>query len=114
MLTAFKKAKGDWAAYETSFLALMAERRIEDRLRPDQLDGACLLCSEATPHHCHRRLACEYLGAKWSRGLSVRHLWTFVNVWRRPAPRYSRRSTPSTSRSAQGRAAWARRSAASS
>jgi uncharacterized protein (DUF488 family) len=74
MLRAYKKEKGDWDAYEAHFMALMAERQIENRLRPEMLEGACLLCSEATPHHCHRRLVCEYLNDKWEGALSVRHL----------------------------------------
>jgi uncharacterized protein (DUF488 family) len=74
MLKAFKKERGDWAAYELQFLALMKERQIEQRLKPAVLDGACLLCSEATPHHCHRRLVCEYLNHKWDGALAVRHL----------------------------------------
>jgi uncharacterized protein (DUF488 family) len=74
ILKAFKRDKGDWRVFETSFLALMAERRIEAQLKPEQFDGACLLCSEATPHHCHRRLVCEYLNRKWDGRLRVRHL----------------------------------------
>lgn len=74
ILKAFKRDKGDWRVYETSFLALMAERRIEARLKPEQFEGACLLCSEATAHHCHRRLVCEYLNGKWGDRLRVRHL----------------------------------------
>ncbi len=74
ILKAFKKDKGDWRVFETSFNALMAERRIEDRLKPDLFDGGCLLCSEATPHHCHRRLVCEYLNGRWDGALKVRHL----------------------------------------
>jgi len=74
MLKAYKKEKGDWAAYETQFLSLMAERAIEKHLKAEMLDGACLLCSEATPHHCHRRLVCEYLNEKWGGPLTVRHL----------------------------------------
>jgi uncharacterized protein (DUF488 family) len=74
MLKAYKKEKGDWTLYESRFLALMSQRKIEDRFRPDMLDGACLLCSEDTPHHCHRRLVCEYLNAKWGSALAVRHL----------------------------------------
>jgi hypothetical protein len=57
MLKAYKKEKGDWRTYEERFLGLMAERQIEKRLKPDVFDGACLLCSEDTPHHCHRRLS---------------------------------------------------------
>ena len=74
MLKAFKKDKGDWGIYEASFLALMAKRRIEDTITPEMLDGACLLCSEAKPHHCHRRLVCEYLNERWDGSLTVRHL----------------------------------------
>ena len=71
---AYKKEKGDWRVYEGRFLELMTERKIEERLKPKSLEGCCLLCSEATPHHCHRRLVCEYLNAKWDGRLNVRHL----------------------------------------
>jgi len=74
ILKAFKKEKGDWDVYEGRFLSLMAERQIENRLNLEALDYACLLCSEATPHHCHRRLVCEYLNSKWDGALTVRHL----------------------------------------
>jgi uncharacterized protein (DUF488 family) len=74
MLKAYKKETGDWHAYEERFLGLMSERQIENRFKPEMFDGACLLCSEATPHHCHRRLVCEYLNEKWSGELEVRHL----------------------------------------
>ncbi|MER9395606.1 MULTISPECIES: DUF488 domain-containing protein [unclassified Mesorhizobium] len=74
ILKAYKKEKGDWSVYQERFLHLMAERKIEQRLKPEMLAGACLLCSEATPHHCHRRLVCEYLNDKWGDALSVRHL----------------------------------------
>ncbi len=74
MLKAFKRDKGDWNEYEHKFLTLMAERKIEERFNPSLLDSACLLCSEATPHHCHRRLVCEYLNGKWGGALKVKHL----------------------------------------
>lgn len=74
MLTQYKKEKGDWSVYEKRFLALMADRAIENRFNPQMFDGACLLCSEATPHHCHRRLVCEYLNEKWNGALDVKHL----------------------------------------
>lgn len=74
MLSAYKKEKGDWPTYEKRFLGLLEERRVESRLSRETLDGACLLCSEATPHHCHRRLVCDYLNAKWDNALIVRHL----------------------------------------
>jgi uncharacterized protein (DUF488 family) len=74
MLKTYKKEKGDWLAYEKRFLELMSERQVENRLNPEVLDGACLLCSEATPHQCHRRLVCEYLNEKWNGALTIRHL----------------------------------------
>ena len=74
MLKAYKKEKGDWSAYEERFRGLMSERQIEKHFKPEAFDGVCLLCSEATPHHCHRRLVCEYLNEKWEGALEVRHL----------------------------------------
>jgi uncharacterized protein (DUF488 family) len=74
MLKAYKKEKGDWSVYELKFMELMQDRKIEDRLRPTMFDGVCLLCSEATPHHCHRRLVLEYLNGKWGDALDVQHL----------------------------------------
>jgi uncharacterized protein (DUF488 family) len=74
ILKAFKRDKGDWNIYQKSFLTLMEERRIEQRLKPEMFEGGCLLCSEATPHYCHRRLVCEYLNDKWDGALKVHHL----------------------------------------
>ena len=64
ILNTYKKS-GDWSSYERQFLSLMVERRIEDKVDKSILDGGCLLCSEATPEHCHRRLVAEYLRRKW-------------------------------------------------
>jgi uncharacterized protein (DUF488 family) len=65
IMNAFKKEKGTWEAYERAFLPLLAERRIEETLTRQEVDGACLLCSEDTPEHCHRRLVAEYLRDQW-------------------------------------------------
>jgi uncharacterized protein (DUF488 family) len=73
MLDSFKKQGGDWSEYEKRFLGLMEARKIEDRLSPDELSEGCLLCSEDTPHHCHRRLVVDYLKAHWGN-VSVNHL----------------------------------------
>ena len=74
ILKAFKRDNGDWNIYEHSFMRLMEQRKIENRLKPDMFQDGCLLCSEDTPHHCHRRLVCEYLNGKWDGVLKVRHL----------------------------------------
>ncbi|HWE63906.1 MAG TPA: DUF488 domain-containing protein [Chloroflexota bacterium] len=66
MLDAYKKEKGSWADYERRFLALLAERRVEDRIDPELFAvRTVLLCSETTPEYCHRRLVCEYLAGAW-------------------------------------------------
>lgn len=73
ILDEYKKNKGDWSVYEEKFLRLISERKIEDRVSHDLLDHSCLLCSEATPEHCHRRLVAEYLKSKWN-DLQIIHL----------------------------------------
>ena len=69
-----RSGKPDWTAFEKQFRALMAKRKIERELAPAALDGACLLCSEDKPHHCHRRIVCDYLNEKWDGALKVMHL----------------------------------------
>jgi uncharacterized protein (DUF488 family) len=73
MLDAYKKEGGDWVEYERRFLALIADRRVEQTLSRSTLESACLLCSEDKPNHCHRRLVVEYLKQKWGN-LEVEHL----------------------------------------
>ena len=73
ILDPYKKAKnGDWDLYERQFLELMRSRHIEDTPR-EILDGGCLLCSEETPHHCHRRLVAEYLKERW-QDVQIEHI----------------------------------------
>ncbi|MEY2976929.1 MAG: hypothetical protein RLZZ435_1068, partial [Cyanobacteriota bacterium] len=65
ILDEYKKQKGEWSVYEEKFLQLMSDRQIEQSVTPDLMHKSCLLCSEAKPHHCHRRLVAEYLSDKW-------------------------------------------------
>ncbi len=73
MLNAYKKQKEPWTDYEKKFLELMKNRRIEETIPRETVEGACLLCSEDKPHYCHRRLVAEYLNSKWG-GLDIVHL----------------------------------------
>lgn len=73
LLDKYKKRGGDWSTYERAFLQLMQDRRVEASLERAELDGACLLCSEAAAEHCHRRLVAEYLKERWG-GVEIRHL----------------------------------------
>jgi uncharacterized protein (DUF488 family) len=66
MLDEYKKSRGSWADYERRFLDLMAEREVERQLDPSLFgEPTVLLCSEATPEHCHRRLVVDYLDSRW-------------------------------------------------
>ncbi len=73
LLDAYKKKKGYWEDYEREFLQLMRDRRVEEKIDRSMLAGGCLLCSEDTAEHCHRRLVLEYLQRCWGN-LSVTHI----------------------------------------
>jgi len=73
ILDEYKKNKGDWSVYEEKFLSLISERKIEENIPREMLDHSCLLCSEATPDRCHRRLVAEYLKARWDN-IDIVHL----------------------------------------
>ena len=61
ILKEYRKA-GDWAKYEERYLDLLRRRDAAKHISTTLLqDGVVLLCSEAKPAHCHRRLAAEYL-----------------------------------------------------
>ena len=73
MLADYRKDHKDWNIYEKQFLDLMRERRIEEEIPREIVDGGCLLCSEDKPHRCHRRLVARYLDEHWG-GIEIRHL----------------------------------------
>ena len=73
MLAAYRNGHKDWDTYERQFLALMDERRIADTVARSAIADSALLCSEATPEHCHRRLVAEYLDGQWG-GVEIVHL----------------------------------------
>ena len=74
ILDSFKKMKLiDWADYEQRFGSLMEQRKPETHHQPAEFDQACLLCREATPENCHRRLVVERLQLKWDN-VEIKHL----------------------------------------
>ena len=73
LLREYRSGVVDWETYETRFIELMRERRIEETTPKDALSDGCLLCSEDQPHHCHRRLVAEYLNKHWG-GIEIAHL----------------------------------------
>jgi len=65
---------GEWPDYERAFLDLLRERRVEETLDRNLFDvPTVLLCSEAGPERCHRRLILEYLDREWG-GIRAVHL----------------------------------------
>lgn len=58
---------GRWDRYVTRFEALMDERGVPGILDRDEFarTPSCLLCSEATPEQCHRRLVAERIARAW-------------------------------------------------
>jgi uncharacterized protein (DUF488 family) len=61
LLDTYRQDK-DWTAYEERFKPLLVERQAQavgsDIL--SRYQAVCLLCSEPTADHCHRRLVAEY------------------------------------------------------
>lgn len=83
LLGDYRKKRIGWSAYEDRFVDLMRERRIEERISREMVDGGCLLCSEDQPHHCHRRLVAEYLTDCWGN-VEVEHLGMSESGARQP------------------------------
>ncbi|MBM4433560.1 MAG: DUF488 domain-containing protein [Chloroflexi bacterium] len=55
-----------WDEYAERFLRLMAERDVATIVKPSDLtERTVLLCSEAGPERCHRRLLAEHLSRLW-------------------------------------------------
>jgi uncharacterized protein (DUF488 family) len=73
ILDRFKKQKGSWSEFESKFVDVMAGRKIEDIVEKALRENDCLLCSEPTPEHCHRRLVAEHLQEKLGN-IKVIHL----------------------------------------
>lgn len=68
-------ADRDFGRYEQSYLRLLADRDAASAI-PDGIfdsETVCLMCSEATPEKCHRRLAAEWI-ASIHHNLEVVHL----------------------------------------
>lgn len=67
ILSTYRK-DGDWEKYVVRFEALMDQRNIPfalDRVFYEE-KRCCLLCSEATPEQCHRRLVAERIARSWA------------------------------------------------
>ena len=74
ILKAYRNEK-NWNRYVQEFERLMDDRGIPGSLDRTLFDEStvCLLCSEASPRQCHRRLVAERLANAWG-GVQIVHL----------------------------------------
>lgn len=63
LLKKWQKGELSWDEYTEWYLGLLARRKAEKifKVRYSDAGNVCLLCTEQTPEHCHRRLLAEYL-----------------------------------------------------
>jgi len=74
LFNAYRKEKGSWDALAKGYLKLLNARKVESVLKEESFKKkTVLLCSEATPALCHRRLALEYLQQHWPE-IRIHHL----------------------------------------
>ena len=74
MLRRYKQGEISWVDYASEYQVLIQKRQVESQFTADALNGVCLLCSEATPHYCHRRLAAEFFQQQLGCGVEIIHL----------------------------------------
>lgn len=69
------RSASNWEMYAKRFEALMDERNIPAILARAEFETtpSCLLCSEASPEHCHRRLVAERIASHWEN-VEIVHL----------------------------------------
>ena len=75
LLSNYQAKKVSWDEYTITFHDIMEKRGAYKKFvgRFQQYDRICLLCSEATPEHCHRRLLAELI-ANTNPAIEIRHL----------------------------------------
>ncbi len=66
------KANQDWTKYVVNYSNLMIKRDPLKNHKPEDFNGAALLCAEYSPAKCHRRLVAEILSKLY--GMEVVHL----------------------------------------
>ena len=76
ILKDYQKKIIDWDGYVLRFDELMNQRDIHQYIEKEYSElkdkNVCLLCSEATPEMCHRRLVAEYFSQTFQT--NIKHL----------------------------------------
>lgn len=75
ILDNYKKNVISWDDYVRQYIPLMQKRNVVQKFveRFAKYEAVCLLCSEPTPEHCHRRLLSEMIVADCPE-ITVKHI----------------------------------------
>ena len=73
LLTGFKNKSISWQEYAAQYSEKLEANHVLKKIEWKNFKNAVLLCSEATPEMCHRRLLAEYL-AQNNSDIKVIHL----------------------------------------
>ena len=73
LLNDYKNRVINWPQYVEQFNLIISQRQIQKHITQEQIDKACLLCTEPKPDNCHRRLVAEYLANHWPN-ITIQHL----------------------------------------
>lgn len=76
ILDSYKKSLITWAEYEEQYTTLMNKREKHLTFLDDyaKYENVCLLCSEPTPEHCHRRLIAEMIANTSLQKIKILHI----------------------------------------
>ena len=76
LLSGYQKKEIAWDQYVETYTAIMEKRNVCGKFlsRFSNYDKVCLLCSEPTPEHCHRRLLAEMIAESAGQGVEIQHL----------------------------------------
>ena len=76
ILDSYKKSLITWGEYEEQYTALMNKREKHFTFLDDyaKYENVCLLCSEPTPEHCHRRLIAEMIADTSPQKIKILHI----------------------------------------
>lgn len=73
ILDAYKKKEISWSEYESKYNSVLSERVVVKQITSEELNMACLLCSEPTAEKCHRRLLAEALKNHYG-DINIKHI----------------------------------------
>lgn len=73
LLKSYRDKELIWSQFESSYLDLLTKRNVLRSLKPELFEKSVLLCSEAEPERCHRRLLAEAILDLWE-GVEIIHL----------------------------------------